>query len=256
MIYSASNYTLAPDELRAASNQLGRVIEYLRQNPNTRVCIQYNPKDSIDVVENELSKLSIVTTNYTISTKAISQLKEFLNRGIPAYFDFPVTDWEIFSYLSALDVTDILIDGPLGFQMEQLNKRKGNVKIRVRPHASVSASFSVDDNVNSFFIRPEDIPSYEPFVDILEITGGNKEQEETIFNIYKRKSFAGDLSVLVKQLHTNIPNPYVLPDFAQQRLNCGQRCMRNPSRCAICKNLIEATKLVVNEFKNERKEVN
>lgn len=42
MIYSAKNKDLRPGELRVASNQLGRVIEYLRESPTTRVCVQYN----------------------------------------------------------------------------------------------------------------------------------------------------------------------------------------------------------------------
>jgi len=256
MIYSATNQALHPDELRTASNQLGRVIEYLRDNPTTRVCVQYNSKDSIDVLENELSKLSLVTTNYTVSTKAFSQLREMLHRNIPAYLDFPVTDWETFSNLADWGVTDILIDGPLGFQMEQLSKRKENIKIRVRPHASVNASLSMDDNENSFFIRPEDIDTYSPFVDIIEIFCENKETEETVFNIYKRKSFNSDLSLLIKQLNYSVNNPLIMPDFVQYRLNCGQVCKRSPGRCQMCKNVLDMTNFVVKAFKDTKKETN
>ena len=248
MIYSATNKDLNPDELRTMSNQLGRIIEYLRIHPETRVVIQYNSKDSIDVLENELSKLSIVTTNYTVSTKGFLQLKLLLHHGIPAYLDFPVTDWETFSNLLDIGVTDILIDGPLFFDMDTISKRKGNVKIRVRPHASVNASLSFDDNENSAFIRPEDVDSYAPFIDILEILCDSKETEETVFNIYKRKSFNSDLSLLIKQLNINVPNPYIYPKFASLRLNCKQVCKREPGRCEACKNAFAATNIVVKEF--------
>lgn len=252
MIYSATNPALCPDELRTASNQLGRIIEYLREHPTTRVCVQYNSKDSIDVLENELSKLSLVTTNYTVSTKAFSQLRELLHRGIPAYFDFPVTDWETFSNLADWGVSDILIDGPLAFQMEQLNRRKGDIRIRVRPHDSVNASISMDDNENTFFIRPEDTDIYAPFIDIIEILCDNKEKEETVFNIYKRKSFNNDLSLLVKQLNVSVNNVYIMPEFASHRLNCGQACKRSPGRCQMCKNIFDMTGLVVKEFQNRK----
>ena len=248
MLYSATNQKLNPDEIRIASNQLGRIIEYLKTNPTTRVVVQYNPKDSIEILENELSKLSLVTTNYTVSTKVFLQLKDFLHRGIPTYLDFPVTDWETFSNLVDIGVTDILIDGPLGFDMELINRRKENAKIRVRPQSSVNASLSFDDNENSFFIRPEDIDTYEPFIDIIEIFCDNKEQEEVVYNIYKRKTFNSDLSLLIKQLNRFVPNSYIMPEFVTHRLNCGQICKKIPGRCQICKNVFDCTNLVAKNF--------
>lgn len=253
MLYSATNPALNPDELRAASNQLGRIIEYLKDHPTTRIVVQYNPKDSIDVLENELTKLSLVTTNYTVSTKAILQLREFLHRDIPCYLDFPVADWEIFSNLTDMGVTDILIDGPIAFDMEQISKRKGEIKIRVRPHTSANGSLSYDDNENSFFIRPEDIDSYVPFIDIIEIFCDNKEQEETVYKIYKRKSFNSDLSLLIKHLNRFVLNPYIMPEFVTHRLNCGQVCKRIPGRCSMCKTIFDCTNIVVKEFIQDKK---
>lgn len=248
MLYSATNKQLNPDEIRIGSNQLGRIIDYLREHPATRVCVQYNSKDSIDVVESELSKLSLVTTNYTVAVKTLSQLRDFLKRNIPAYFDFPVTEWETFTNLLEWEVSDILIDGPLGFQMDMISKRKGNTKIRVRPHLSVNASISMEGNENSFFIRPEDLDTYAPFIDIVEIFCDNKETEETVYNIYKRKSFNSDLSILIKYLNVYVNNPYIMPDFATHRLNCGQVCKCHPGRCQMCKNALELTNLVVKNF--------
>lgn len=254
MIYSAKNKDLIPDELRIGSNQMGRIIEHLKEHPSTRICVQYNSKDGFDVLESELAKLSLVTTNYTVATKTFSNLRELLHRGIPAYFNFPVTDWETFSNLVDWGVTDILIDGPLGFQMPQISKRKGDTKVRARPHASVNASISLSDNENSFFIRPEDVEVYEPFVDVLEILCDNKDTEETVFNIYKRKSFNSDLSLLIKQLNIAVHNPIISPEFAKHRLDCGQVCKRSPGRCFMCKNAFDMTNIVVKEFQNSKKD--
>lgn len=255
MIYSSTRLNLNPDEIRIASNQLGRIIEYFKANPNTRVCVQHNLKDSIDTVEKELKKLSYITTNYTVAAETFYHLRELLHRGIPAYLDFPVADWEMFDNLVNIGITDILIDGPLGFQMDQINKRKGNIKIRVRPHASVNASLSFASNEDTFFIRPEDVDTYSAFVDILEITGEDSEKEETIFNIYKRKSFNQSLSFLIKQLNISVANPYLTSEFAKNRLNCGQVCKRCPGRCQKCKTLIDITNFVVKDFRNTKRKV-
>lgn len=179
-------------------------------------------------------------------------MRDFFHEGIPCYLDFPVTDWETFTNLLALGVTDILIDGPIAFDLETVNKRKGDTKIRVRPQASVNASLSYDDNENTFFIRPEDVDTYAPFIDIIEIFCEDKETEEVVYNIYKRKSFISDLSLLVKQLHRPVHNPYIMPDFARHRLTCGQVCMRQPGRCMMCKNALDLTQTLAKDFSRSK----
>ncbi|MCM1324775.1 MAG: hypothetical protein NC218_11705 [Acetobacter sp.] len=150
-------------------------------------------------------------------------------------------------------VSDILIDGPLGFQMDAINSKKENVLIRVRPQESPNAAICLGDNENSFFIRPEDVDTYAPYVDILEIFSDNKEQEEVIYNIYKRKYFKNDLSILVKQLKVSVPNPFIKTDFAEKRLNCGQACKgARSSSCRRCQRNFYLTNLVVNYFKAEK----
>lgn len=253
MLYSSKYQHLDPDELRCDSNQLGLIIEYLREHAFTRVNIHLNQKDSIDTLKHELSILSKVTTRYTVSCDRFAQLRECLDNKIPAYFNFPVTDWETFTSLVDWGVSDILIDGPLGFSMDAINSKKGKTLIRVRPQESPNAAICIGDNENTFFIRPEDVDTYAPYIDILEIFSDNKEQEEVIYNIYKRKNFKNDLSILVKQLNTPVLNPFIRSDFAQKRLNCGQACKgARSSICRSCKRNIYLTNLVVNYFKSEK----
>ncbi len=254
MIYSSKYQHLHPEEVRCESNQLGRTIEYLQQNPSTRVNIHWNQKDSIDVLKQQIAILSKVTTNYTVSCDRFAQLQECLHSSIPSYFNFPVTDWETFMSLVEWGVSDIKIDGPLGFQMNAINSKKGSTLIRVRPHESPNAAICIGDNENTFFIRPEDVDTYAPYIDILEIFSDNKEQEEVIYNIYKRKHFNNDLSILVKQLKVQVPNPFIRTDFAEKRLNCGQACKgARSSTCRRCQHNIDLTNLVVNHFKSEKK---
>lgn len=255
MIYSSKYKHLHPEELRCDSNQLGTIFEYLKDNKSTRVNVHFNRKDSIDVLEHQISILAAVAANYTISCDTFSQLKDCLHSAIPAYFNFPVTDWETFTSLVEWGVTDIKIDGPLGFQMDAINKKKGSALIRVRPQESPNAAISVTDTENTFFIRPEDVDTYAPYIDILEIAADTKEQEEVIYNIYKRKQFNNDLSVLVKQLKVQVPNPFIRPDFAERRLNCGQACKgARSSSCRSCQRDIYLTNLVVSHFKTEKKD--
>ncbi len=249
MLLSAKNQALCPDELCCDSNQLGLVIEYIKNHPNVRVNILLIQKDLNDKLEQQLSILGKVTTNYTVACSTFVELRKLLSKSIPAYLNFPITDWETFSALIDLGVSDILIDGPLGFQMDTINSKKENTLIRVRPNESPNAAICLEDNENTFFIRPEDLEVYNPFIDICEIFSDNKEKEMVLYNIYKRKSFNGDLSILVPQLKISIQNPLITKNFAKSRLNCGQKCKSGKTNCQRCSKILHFTNLVNSYFK-------
>lgn len=56
-----------------------------------------------------------MASDYTIECGEITILQELLNEGYRAYLRFPISDWETFVALIDMGVSDIYIDGPLGF---------------------------------------------------------------------------------------------------------------------------------------------
>lgn len=121
-----------------------------------------------------------------------------------------------------MNVSDIYIDGSLGFQCDNLKISKGNTLIRISPTISSNANLNQQvTNANSFFIRPEDLILYEDIIDIIDFKVDDQEKEDTLFQIYKRGTFNFDLSQLIEHLHTKVPNMFIQSEFAKQRLNCG-----------------------------------
>lgn len=121
-----------------------------------------------------------------------------------------------------LGVSDIQIDGPLGFQLNNLIKlkQKHPVKIRVQPTISASASLNAPAAIH-FFIRPEDLSLYEPAIDILDLRQPDPEVENTIFSIYSNREFIGNIDKIIKNVPKDTFNPALVSSFAENRLNCG-----------------------------------
>lgn len=242
MLYSLNTRLkkLMPDEIKCQINRLGDIFDLIKENPDIRCNIQYTNMGELSEkkLDEQIDFIKEVAKDYTIAVINFQDLRKLKAKGYNVYLDLPVSDWETFNNLKNIGVSDIYIDGALGFQMEKIGKAKGKIKIRVTPHMSPNAQWSSSDNENSFYIRPEDIDNYSKYVDILDFRDNSKDAEETLFNIYKRKIFPFDLNNLIRQLNLPTNNIYIANSFCSNRLNCGQRCQEPDISCHLCRNAI------------------
>lgn len=249
MIYSFTYAPLTdkPCEIKVPWNQLGTMI---KNTKNRRINITNCNKDNIEAAIDQITKLTKVTANYTISCRNFPVMFQFIEKGFNAYFDFPVADWETFDNLCKADVTDIQIDGALGFCMDSLNKRRKKVLIRANPVYSSNAG--INNNITSFYIRPEDLEQYNNTIDILDFQPIDASAEETYYNIYSRGEYNYDLSLLIKHLRESVPNYAILKTFAQTRLNCQQKCKIPGHSCHICERQFNLANKTVEALTKEK----
>lgn len=173
-----------------------------------------------------------------IITKPIESVARFTNlrqlyecRGQEKFLDLPITDWELLREVLKAGATQVWIDGALGFQLPLVRKNiPSNVLIRVQPHRSFSAFFP---SVSSFFIRPEDLSLYEPYIDILDFSHVPMAQSKVLAKYYAEGAFPYKIQTLCPLCNIDVPNPLIRPKFAQSRLNCRQTCKSN-SNCHKC----------------------
>lgn len=246
-----SAYKQEADEIRCPVNQLGLILPFIKNNPNKRYNIAAvssveRPKmiEQIDIVKE-------ITDNYTIECNDISTLISLIFNGYNAYLSFPVTDWETFSNLVNQGVSDIYIDGPLGFQFDAVIKAKQDnpVKIRVSPTVSPNAALSSLETSSSFFIRPEDLTRYEEMIDIIDFKIPEQEKEDALYKIYKRGTFDFNLADLIEHLRLRVPNLFIQKEFVDYRLNCGQRCRIPGKSCHLCDTQVSLTNTLLDYFK-------
>lgn len=166
---------------------------------------------------------------------------------IPFFFDCRAHNWEILNYLLNYPISDVYITEELGFDIKQVAKRchEKNVQIRVYPNVAQS-SVRHSTNLKKFFIRPEDISTYEPYIDVLEFWGP-VEKQDTIFHIYQNlRKWFGDLNELILDLDYSIDSRSMMPVFGEYRLDCQKKCIRT-NACHLCDRIDSLSKTLAKE---------
>lgn len=225
------------DEIKCPINQLGLIFQFIKDNLDKRYNITISDSKNIDynkIIE-QIEFVKNITNDYTVECGSAPLLFSLIDVGYNAYLRFPVQDWETFSNLKAAKVSDIYIDGPLGFQCDTLEKAHDGVKIRVSPTVSANAALNTGSNATSFFIRPEDLYLYDEVIDMIDFKIDNdQEKEKALYEIYRRGTFNFDLNDLIEHLNISTPNSFIRREFGQNRLNCGMRCRSPASHCHFC----------------------
>lgn len=237
MIFSVSHHSDSRElagEIRCPYNQLGLLFDYIKENPNKRYNIltaKENTSVDIGKLTEQVDFVKAIASDYTIKCGSLLALKDLINRGYNAYLRFPVSDWEIFSNLLELGVSDIYIDGPICFDIDALKKVSKKVKLRLSP--TINSSSIGNRQVNSFFVRPEDIQLYEGIIDVIDFQERDKDKEKVLVDIYQRGSFNYDINMLISGL-PQINNLLFKRDFAETRSSCKQKCKIPGYTCHYC----------------------
>lgn len=162
---------------------------------------------------------------------------DFVDKGIPFFFDTFVDNWDILNGMIKYGVSDVYIVNEFAFDLPQIRKVCGDVKVRVFPNVAQSSDkLHVLPTINSFYIRPEDIPFYEPYVDVCEFFGP-ADRHDVLFRIYTEQKWIGNLKELIIGLQEDLPNTGITPHFGDRRVRCKKAC--NYNNCNLCNQIME-----------------
>lgn len=258
-----SKHKAEADEVRCPVNQLGRLLPFVKEYPEKRYLIMTKSSNDEQVplskIYEQADIFDSLKASYTIQSDNIEEVLALIDSGFNAFLKFPVVDWETFQNLYDIGVSDIYIDGPLGFQTNLLTKRKKErfspLKLRLAPSISPNGALAHVTRADTFFVRPEDLYLYEEAFDIVDFQVKNQDKEDTLYQIYKRGTFDFDLSQLIENLHIKVPNIMINEEFGKTRANCGQRCMIPGRSCHFCETNLKLTNTLVQymEKKNNEK---
>lgn len=95
-------------------------------------------------------------------------------------------------------------------------------------------------SLKTFFIRPEDIDLYANYVDTFEFYLKEKEYHKIniLYEVYnKDKKWFGLLNEIISNYKGEEDNRFIFPNFANARLNCGKRCLKQKS-CKVCDKIL------------------
>lgn len=228
--------------------------QFIPAHLNQRVIIQLIEENNIDTIVNNLKKIiSIYNENkdikFDIQLPFYNQkfMEELKDTNLKYFFKVAANSWDKFTGLISQNVSDIYITDELAFELDKVAEiaHKNNIKVRIYPNVAQSRWDKLSD-ILKFFIRPEDIEMYEPYVDVCEFYGDKAQQIDTYYKIYQEdKKWFGDLQEIIIGLDSKIDSRYIIPRFAEKRIKCGKDCLKN-GKCEMCKRILDLSEQLEN----------
>lgn len=205
-----------------------------------RIILEISTIDQVSMILEELNKYPdlniILCLNELLSDEDADFIKE---SGLPYFYIMWVTSWDQLTQFINAGVSDVIIAGELGFELDKVHKvvQPHNIKVKVYPFLG-SSSYSIDKKdggLKNFFIRPEDVDIYGQYVDTLCFIG---DKQLTYCQIYQEKQWFGNLREIISYLDCDLDSRFIMPNFGEVRVKCGKRCQKGRS-CHICERIIQ-----------------
>ena len=232
-------------ECRALPNADEIIIKYYERSIKLLDFIQTlseNQRLIIDITQlkNKEENLEIFKpisekySNFTIMTSLLEEdYKIWFDNKINFFFKEGAETFEQVQGMIRAGVSDIYIINELGFKIADIAPicHRNNIKIRVFPNIAQAGTNFPIENLKKFFIRPEDVELYEPYIDIFEFYGPLNRQP-ILREIYEDRHWPDDLSILILGFDSSLDSRTIAPQFGEYRLNCGKKCILD--KCNLC----------------------
>lgn len=239
--YPFQPYLEDAQELRIKYRPADRTLkDFLEAHQNKSIVIDVS--QSFEQSDAELFKMLYekfnnikLIINY-FNEQHLARVQEY---KIPFFFSTYVSSIDQLHGLLKYHPTDMYICEELGFFLDKVSAilHKENVRVRVFPNICQS-SFRETESIKTFFIRPEDIQEYMPYVDVFQLVSDEKRQE-VLYKVYKHEKWFGKISEIIPTFKDDLDSRYVMGEFGTIRSKCGKRCMYKPGSCNICERYMD-----------------
>ena len=209
------------DEIKMQYRDRDRLIDYTQEFTDKTFILEVPKEISSDEMNWELYKAYADKVNFMLCIYNLNLAKECHEHGIKFYWAYPIFTWYELEGVAAFNPSYLYLGPPLSFSLEKI-KMKYNIPIRLCANLAYDAYIPRENGICGFWIRPEDIETYEKWVDTIEFITDDLGKEATLLHIYKEnKSWPGNLNLLITNLNYNIDNRGIPEEFGEIRANCG-----------------------------------
>jgi len=163
---------------------------------------------------------------------------------VPFFLGSFISNFEQLQYTLSLGVAQVYLVEDICFDLVRAKRicSAHNVQIRAFPNIAQS-SVKATAPIKKFFIRPEDIDTYQDVIDTIEFWGP-EDRQAVLYRIYAiKKAWKSSLDTIILDFDCNFDSTRVLPAFAEARKYCGKRCMKG-ERCGICESALNISNLL------------
>ena len=248
MKYSASGRqpisVLRPvEEIKLEYSDRKRIYDfYVEFEEEPKEYVVRVPNDVEDLDWEEIQKMNqLCNGKFTLAVADLNgQAKKCKELGIKWYWAYPVSTYYELDGVVAMEPEYVLLAGSLYFDLPQV--RKKGIPIRLVANMCYEDYIPRENGVRGTYVRPEDVPVYDKYVDVLEFIG-DLNKEKALLGIYKEGKWPGNLDILLTNFGVFVDNRGIPEQFGEARVQCRQSCMRE-SHCRLCETIINFVNVV------------
>lgn len=197
------------------------------------------PKETEDIDWIELEVFSS-KINLVIALENIRYSRGCKDHNLKFYWAYPITTFYELRGLIYLGVSELLLGAPLYFDLERV-KYEGK-PIRLVANVCFDGYIPRPNGICGTYVRPEDVPVYEKYVDTLEFDVDDLKKEKALLKVYQEdKNWPGNLNLILTNFGENIDNRAIPDLFGEARTQCRQNC-QSGGRCKLCFTSVQLSK--------------
>jgi hypothetical protein len=233
-------YLKQADEIKFQYRDHKAIPDFIEKYPSARIdiALPYYDNEAIDWDAIRMY-YGLAKKNLIIGVVSTEHINQAIKIGVDMYHRVPVHSFQELNDLQSAGIGEVYLGSPLFFQLDKVARYYPNMKIRAIANVALQeGSISYNDGVRGTWIRPEDVPTYEPYIQVIEFLA-EKQPEQALFRIYAlQHKWQGDMKMIISDLDNPAVNRMVPPTLAESRIHCGQRCMEN-GICHLCERTLD-----------------
>lgn len=242
--YHCKNDSL--DEIRYPISMLNTVFTEIVEHPNKTYIIEVTNLQEQNFPIEKMQSLMQEQKNIVVDCYQRIDFSALYQAHLPrCMYHYPVTTYTDLWWVMQQHPYAVTLGEPLVFDLpnvrQSINEHTAEgeyTQIRVLPALGRPSAWNLfqlkDQGMRHFWITPQTLHVYEPYVDVLELYDVDEARESALVKIYASGECKWDMTVLLKNCGTAIPSFMIDDEFAERRLTCRQRCMQHEYSCHRC----------------------
>ena len=224
------------DQIRVAYEDRDMMLDLIEQLPDKTYIVEIsnNPKE----INWNLFEMYNDKVDLLFSLSDLSFVPQCKEHGIRFFWAYPITSYFELDGLVALEPAYLFLGAPLCFDLPNIAAIT-EIPVRLCANLAYDAYVPRINGICGQWIRPEDVPAYEPYVEVIDFWIKDTQREQILLSVYKeKKTWPGNLNLLIDNLNVNVDNRAFAADFGEHRVKCGQRCLSH-STCHYCQSAFD-----------------
>ena len=240
------------DEIRYPIALLNNALELAMNNTEQTVIIEILSLAECELSLERILNLGNELNNIVYDCYILDDYVTLRQKHVPkVMYHYPITTYNNLWAILQLQPYAVVIGEPLNFDLAKVRKildtYDNYIQIRVVPHIGRPSNWihlsKQDNGLRHFWITPQTIHLYEPYVDILDLYDKDPVRENALVTTYDKGDYVFGLTSLLKNCESKIPCPMITEEMVNKRLNCRQTCMQLSTNCHYCDRIEDIVQL-------------